>query len=239
MPSQSNQSPKTSVAKCSNAPITGVLFDLDGTLADTAPDLVHALNLALVDHQLPQVAYDDVRHSASHGSLAMVEAAQPKLTDEEKASIQQGLLTHYRQHLGHASRLFDGIETLLDELDRRHIPYGIVTNKQAQFCRPLMHVMGLTPRLMSIISGDSTAHPKPHTAPMLLAAQQIDCQVENILYLGDAERDLVAARAANMQGGIALWGYIGEKDNPDAWPYDFQLHQPSDVISLLDTQVQS
>lgn len=234
MPSTLNQDQHQPLStSLETSKITGILFDLDGTLADTAPDLVHALNLALVEHRLPKVAYEDVRHSASHGSLAMVEAAQPKLCDEDKASVQQSLLKHYRKHLGHASRLFDGIESLLDELDKRGLPYGIVTNKQAQFCRPLMDTMALTSRLTSIVSGDSTAHSKPHTAPMLLAAQQIGCKPENILYLGDAERDLVAARAANMQGGIALWGYIGEADEPDTWPFDFQFSQPLDVIKLM------
>ncbi len=217
-----------------NTQIKGVLFDLDGTLADTAPDLVYALNLALNDHEFASVPYEQVFHSASHGSLAMVHAARPELTDTLKAKIQQRLLFHYRNNLGVKSVLFQGMTELLSTLDNKGLPFGIVTNKHAQFCRPLMDAMGLTPRLKSIISGDSTAHSKPHTAPMLLAAQQLSCRPQEILYLGDAERDLLAAQAANMQGGIALWGYISQNDDITSWPSDYQFAHPLEVSQLWD-----
>ncbi|MCL1125722.1 HAD family hydrolase [Shewanella surugensis] len=201
-------------------PIKGVLFDLDGTLADTAPDLVHALNLSLKDFGYPQQSIDSMRSAASHGSLALVNAAQPDLSIDETTIIQQRLLTYYHQINGDNTEIFDGLQAVLSLLDNKGIPYGVVTNKAARFARPLLDVLDLTQRMCTIISGDSTLYAKPHTAPMWLAAQQMNCASHTILYLGDAERDLIAAKNANMIGGVALWGYINHDDLPNTWPAD-------------------
>jgi phosphoglycolate phosphatase len=208
--------------------ISGVLFDLDGTLADTAPDLVHALNLSLDDAGFSAQPLDKMRHAASHGSLFLVKTAIPDADEEQQVLIQQGLLLHYGRINGDHSRLFDNLPELLTLLDQQGIPYGVVTNKPARFARPLVEKLGLTNQLKAMISGDSTRYAKPHTAPMLLAAQQIATPPERILYLGDAERDLVAAHNANMLGGIALWGYLSATDTPDLWPSKHQfLHGAS------------
>ncbi|MCE9678423.1 HAD-IA family hydrolase [Shewanella sp. AS1] len=221
------------------APICGVLFDLDGTLVDTAPDLVHALNLALLEHGFPPKPLEAVRDAASHGSLALVSAAQPELPDTEKVKIQQSLLSHYQQINGQHSRLFEGMDTLLLALIKANIPFGVVTNKAARFARPLLDTLEvnstkLANLMPSIISGDSTRYSKPHSAPMLLAAQQLNCPPASILYLGDAERDLQAAYNSGMQGGIALWGYIAKTDKLDSWPHDYRFETPEEVIPLID-----
>ncbi|UAL41669.1 HAD-IA family hydrolase [Shewanella inventionis] len=198
--------------------VKGVLFDLDGTLADTAPDLVYALNLSLEDAGFTAQPLEKMRHAASHGSLYLVKTAIPDADEALQLKIQQGLLQHYGQINGELSRLFDGLPELLNLFDQHNIPYGIVTNKPARFARPLVDKLGLTGRVNAMISGDSTRHAKPHTAPMLLAAQQIATSPQQILYLGDAERDLVAAHNANMLGGVALWGYLSASDKPELWP---------------------
>ncbi len=198
--------------------VKGVLFDLDGTLADTAPDLIYALNLSLDDAGFSAQPLEKMRHAASHGSLFLVKTAIPDADEALQLSIQQGLLQHYGRINGQYSRLFDDLPELLALLDQQGIPYGVVTNKPARFARPLVDKLGLTPHLKAMVSGDSTRHAKPHTAPMLLAAQQIAIPPEHILYLGDAERDLVAADNANMHGGVALWGYLSAADNPHLWP---------------------
>ncbi|WP_345773699.1 HAD-IA family hydrolase [Shewanella sp. Isolate8] len=213
--------------------IKGVLFDLDGTLVDTAPDLVLALNLALNDFGLPSQLLEDIRFAASHGSLALVEAAQPHLNDEEKAAIQQALLTHYHRVNGQAAKLFDGMLPLLQHLSDQRIPYGVVTNKAARFARPLLHRLELASKMPAIISGDSTTQSKPHPAPMRLAASQLGVSCAHILYLGDAKRDLEAARNSDMLGGIAHWGYIGNNDHAHLWPHDFGFEAPSKVLELL------
>ena len=224
-------------SKAGNNPmIKAVLFDLDGTLVDTAPDLIAALNLSLAEYHYPQVPLDEVRHTASNGSLAMVNAVQPNITAAEQINIQQGLLRHYVQVNGQDSQLFDGIAALLDYLDLQSIPYGIVTNKPARFSRPLLDILGLTARMKTVISGDSTRALKPDAAPMLLAAQQIGCAPEHILYLGDAERDLVAAANTQMLGAIAMWGYIDHDAKPELWPQDYAFHSPQNVVAILTHQ---
>ncbi|QYJ95666.1 HAD family hydrolase [Shewanella spartinae] len=214
-------------------PIKGVLFDLDGTLVDTAPDLVLALNLALNDFGLPSQRLEDIRFAASHGSLALVNAAQPHLNDEEKAAVQQALLEHYHNVNGQEAKLFDGMSSLLEHLSEQRIPFGVVTNKAARFARPLLHRLDLADKMPAIISGDSTTQSKPHPAPMRLAASQIGVSCQGILYLGDAKRDLEAARNSDMLGGIAHWGYIGNNDEAHLWPHDFGFNTPVAVLELL------
>ncbi|GIU54234.1 HAD family hydrolase [Shewanella sp. KT0246] len=217
--------------------IKAVLFDLDGTLADTAPDLIHALNLSLLDRKIAPQSVESLRYSASHGSLALVKAGVPHLDETTQLEIQQSLLDYYKMVNGEKAQLFNGFDVFLDLLDSNEIPFGIVTNKQAKFTRPLIDALGLTHRAKSIISGDSTHHPKPHTAPMLLAAQQINCKPHEILYLGDAERDLVAADNAGMIGGTALWGYLSESDTPDQWPSKIEFNTVADLHELFLTKV--
>ncbi|WP_144207497.1 HAD family hydrolase [Shewanella donghaensis] len=209
--------------------IKGVLFDLDGTLADTAPDLVHALNLSLKDRGIAPKSIESLRYAASNGSLALVKAGVPELEEQQQIAIQQSLLIHYQQVNGEKASLFAGFENFLLFLEQQNIPYGIVTNKQARFTRPLLKALKIEAKLKTIISGDSTMHPKPHTAPMLLAAQQINCKPESILYVGDAQRDLIAAQNACMVGAIALWGYLSEDDNPNEWPSDFQFNNVNEL----------
>lgn len=213
--------------------ITGVLFDLDGTLVDTAPDLVNALNLALTEHGYPTKLLEQVRDAASNGSLALVNAAQPSISDEEKALIQQALLVHYARVNGDHALLFDGIAALLGYLEQHRIPFGVVTNKAARFARPLLEKLNLISLMPALISGDSTYYSKPDAAPMLLAAQQLKCTPRSVLYIGDARRDLEAAHNANMLGAVAMWGYIAEHDDPATWPQDFSFSRPEEIIALL------
>lgn len=219
--------------QASRVSIKAVLFDLDGTLADTAPDLVAALNMSLAELGYPQVSLEAMRHIASDGSMALAKAALPEASEEVHLKAQHLLLKFYTDVNGQFCRLFAGIAELLEHLNHRGIPFGIVTNKPARYTRPLIAALGLTPSMKTVISGDSTLYPKPHTAPMLLAAQQIECQCQEILYLGDAERDLIAARGSGMLGGVALWGYIRATDTPENWPSDYHFDSPLDVVKFL------
>ncbi|TVL11442.1 hypothetical protein AYI82_02545 [Shewanella algae] len=214
-------------------PFQGILFDLDGTLVDTAEDLTEALALALASHG---VSIEDkrklLRTLASHGSLAMVQAAVPQASAEEQEHLRQAMLREYDAVNGQKACLFEGIEALLDSALSRTLPLGIVTNKPARFTRPLLERMGLLRLFNAVISADTTLYRKPHPAPMLLAAQQLNCATERILYLGDAERDIVAAQAVNMPSAIALWGYLAAEDKPAEWGADWQLNHPQAVMSL-------
>ncbi|MDB2386747.1 HAD-IA family hydrolase [Shewanella sp.] len=217
--------------------LQGVLFDLDGTLADTAPDLIAALNVALEQNDFLAVSSDTLRYQASHGTLAMVQSVLPQQSDECHARVQQALLTHYARINGKYCQLFNGLSAFLARLAQHDIPFGIVTNKPARFTRPLLDTMGLTPLSQSIISGDTTCYAKPHTAPMLLAAQQLKVQPSQILYLGDAERDMQAANASGMYAGLAQWGYIGPNDTPETWPVDHVFNSVAALNLWLENQL--
>lgn len=174
-----------------------------------------------------------MRYAASHGSFALVDAAIPNAADDLRTQVQQGLLAHYQRINGDHCALFTGIAALLDWLELMQLPFGVITNKPARFTRPLLRKLNLHLRMPVIISGDSTKHPKPHTAPMLLGTQQLNCAPEHILYLGDAERDLLAAKAAGMLGGVALWGYLGVNDKPSQWPAHAHFASPTELHQAL------
>ncbi len=213
--------------------INGVLFDLDGTLADTAPDMIEALNISLAQFGFPAVNSCELRYQASHGSLALVQTALPLQDEAMHAQVQSALLENYPQVNGKHCRLFAGLDGFLNLLSEHGIPFGVVTNKPARFTRPLMIKMGFEKLMPTIISGDSTLHSKPHTAPMLLAAQQLSVSPDQILYLGDAERDMQAAKACGMYAGLAKWGYIGPSDVITEWPSDISFIDPDDLSKWL------
>ncbi|MGS0676498.1 HAD family hydrolase [Shewanella sp. 125m-1] len=213
--------------------IKGVLFDLDGTLADTAPEMIEALNMALAANGHSRVPFEAIRASASHGSVAMIKAAIPAIDDASIPSLQQSLFDNYELINGDNCDLFKGLDRLLDTLSQLSIPFGVVTNKPARFARPLLDKLGLTAKMPAVVSGDTTQHSKPHTAPMLLAAQQLRVLPEHILYLGDAERDLIAAKAANMISGLAVWGYIGPDDEPSLWPADLSFENGDSLADFF------
>ncbi|MBE8167757.1 MAG: HAD family hydrolase [Shewanella sp.] len=219
-----------------NNPIKGVLFDLDGTLADTAIDLIGSLNASLNEFGYDSCDPIIARSSASHGSLYMVQTALPNLSVVEQKHIQSGLLVHYQRLNGENGGLFEGMSELLSQLKQLNIPFGVVTNKPARFCRPLITKLGLLSDIGCIVSGDSTSFPKPHSAPMLLAAQQINCLPADILYIGDAQRDIEAAKNSGMRSVAALWGYIAHNDEPESWGADHSLKTPIDLLQLFKMQ---
>lgn len=216
--------------------IKAVLFDLDGTLADTAPDMIDALNISLSQLGYSTVTYSQLRNEASHGSLAMVRAALPNANDDIQRKVQLALLDNYEKVNGNNCDLFTGLWPFLRLLKQHNIPYGVVTNKPARFTRPLLIKLGLDKQMPAIVSGDTTLYSKPHTAPMLLAAQQIGVSCEQILYLGDAERDMIAARATNMHAGLAAWGYIAPNDDIENWPADICFANPNELIKWFSLQ---
>lgn len=207
-----------------------LLFDLDGTLIDTAPDLVAALNMALVEAGLPVISESIAKYAASHGSMALVNSAQPTLDIETKTRLQHSLLAHYLTINGDHSQPYPGIIELLNDAKKLGYKLGIVTNKPARFTRPLLDKLNMAQFFDCVISGDSTMFSKPHAAPMLLAAQQLDTKVDNIIYLGDAQRDMQAAHVCNMHAVLVLWGYIAADDDISTWPYNSQIAHPQQLV---------
>lgn len=212
-----------------------VLFDLDGTLADTARDLGHALNLQLKRHGRDPLPYDAIRPVASHGARGLLYLGfglKPEDGRFEEMRIEY--LSLYAEHLSYSTTLFSGMEALLAQLEARAIPWGVVTNKPARFTDPLLRDLGLTGRAACIISGDTCAYPKPHPASLLLAAEQLGVSPAGCLYVGDAERDIQAAVNAGMVPIVALYGYIDAHDTPETWGAAGQIRHPDELWRYID-----
>jgi N-acetyl-D-muramate 6-phosphate phosphatase len=216
------------------AGIRAVLFDLDGTLVDTAPDLGHALNLQRARHGLTPLPDDIIRPQASHGARGLLSVGFDLHPDDPTfAPMREEFLQLYSDNICLHSRPFPGILDLLDALEKRGLAWGVVTNKPARFTEPLMSILDLAERATCIVSGDTCPQPKPHPAPMLAAAELCGAAPAQCLYLGDAERDIQAARAAAMPALVAAWGYLDATDQPHTWGAHAQIHRPAETLDYL------
>ncbi len=213
-----------------------VLFDLDGTLADTAPDLAYALNQTLKCHGRPPLPYAQIRPVVSHGASALIRLGFGLTTDDDAfAPLLQQLLQCYSANIHRETRLFPGMEPLLETLERRGIAWGVVTNKPARFTNPLMACMGLAERAACIVSGDTTRHRKPHPEPILHACRQAGGQEpKGALYIGDAQRDIESGLNAGTATLVALFGYLGPDDTPEQWGADGCITHPGQILEWLD-----
>jgi len=214
--------------------IHAVLFDLDGTLADTAPDLAHALNRTLEHFGRSTLPFEEIRPVVSHGGIALIRRGfgmEPE--DEGFEERRLHLLDVYLDNICTHTRLFPGMEEVLEQLCLRNMPWGIVTNKPAWLTAPLMQALPMPCEAQVIISGDTLPQRKPHPAPLLHAAERLDTDPAHCLYVGDAERDIEAGRAAGMTTACALFGYLQEEDRPEQWQADLQIHTPRDLLPLL------
>lgn len=211
-----------------------VFFDLDGTLADTAPDLAAAANRLVVERGLPPVAYEKLRPVASHGARGLIGAAFGKSPDDpEFPALRDTFLDYYEADIAVHTRLFDGMDEVLARLEASGIRWGIVTNKIARFTVPLVAAIGLTPRASAVVSGDTTAHAKPHPAPLLHAAEVSGVAPARCLYVGDDLRDIQAGKAAGMATVTAAYGYCGDGEPPEAWGADYLIRHPAELLALF------
>lgn len=215
--------------------IQAVLFDLDGTLVDTAPDLGHALNVLRARHGLEALADHVIRPYASHGSRGLLEIGFGLLpTHAQFNAMRDEYLGIYDQVLTRQPQLFDGMPALLAQLEKADKAWGIVTNKPRRFTTPIVAQLGLDTRAACVISGDDAPQPKPSPQTLLLACEQIKIAPQHVLYIGDAARDIEAGRAAGMHTLVALFGYLGAADQPHAWGADGMVSSPLEVISWLE-----
>jgi phosphoglycolate phosphatase len=212
-----------------------ILFDLDGTLADTAPDLGRALNLQRERHGLLPLPDEVIRPYASHGSGGLLGIGfSLKPEDAAFAAMRDEYLTLYDAVFCEHPELFDGMAEVLSAIERMDIPWGVVTNKPRRFTVPLMQALGLAERAASIVSGDDCEQPKPHPDPLLLASRQAGVEPSTCWYVGDAERDIIAGRAAGMRTLVATYGYLGEDDRPESWNAQGMIATPKELLELLD-----
>lgn len=214
--------------------IKTVLFDLDGTLADTAPDLASALNHVLKSHNCATLPYETIRPYVSHGGVALTTLGFGK-DHPEFDSLYKELLARYESNIANETVLFEGMHELLLELEENNINWGVVTNKPDWLTTPLMKALNLTSRAAAIISGDTLEQRKPHPAPILHACEQAGSHASECIYIGDAERDIEAGNAAGMPSIIALFGYIDESDTPDDWGAHASINHPREILSIIES----
>lgn len=214
--------------------IETILFDLDGTLADTAPDLGAALNRLLIEKGRPIVCLESARRLASSGARGLIQAGfgiPPQHPDY--AALQVRFLDLYEMAVCVDTRLFPGMADLLDQIESRPMPWGIVTNKASRFTLPLVALLGIEKRAACVVSGDTTSRLKPAPDSLLHAAQQIGVAPHNCLYVGDDLRDIQAARAAGMPVLAATYGYLGDGEQPEKWGADALIATPMEVLNYL------
>jgi 2-phosphoglycolate phosphatase len=212
--------------------IEAVLFDLDGTLIDTAPDMGGALNNLLIEENLPPIPIETIRPYVSQGGLVLTRLGFAEHVDESEIEpLRLRFLDHYRAIVADDSILFDSFEQVLSSLEQRGIPWGIVTNKPKWLTTPLLEQMALSHRAAVVICGDTLEQRKPHPLPLIVAAETIGIDCEKCVYIGDDPRDIDAGKAANMKTLIAAYGYIEPDSNLEDWQAEGIIERPLDLLS--------
>jgi phosphoglycolate phosphatase len=212
-----------------------LLLDLDGTLVDTAPDLCAVLNTLLGRHERPPLPYALARNEVSNGALGLLRAA---FDDEDSPTALETLRLEFLEIYVNAicvnSRIFNGLESILDTVEEQGRPWGIVTNKPGALTERLLEALGLGPRVRCVISGDRLPERKPHPAPLALAAHELGVEPHHCVYVGDAPRDIDAGRAAGMSTIAAAYGYIRPHDDPQRWGADIVIRRPTDLLRACE-----
>jgi len=211
-----------------------VLFDLDGTLIDSAPDLAGAANDLRSAHGLPALPLERFRPMVGSGARGMVGVAFDLGPDDARfASLRDDFLRRYEERMTRETQVFASVLPLLDALDRLGHPWGVVTNKAGRFTDPLVRSLGLHSRAITVIAGDTTPHSKPHPAPLLEAARRAGWSPAQCMYVGDDLRDVQAGHAAGMTTVIAAWGYLGSGEPIESWGADHIIQTPEELLNLL------
>ncbi len=213
--------------------ISAVLFDLDGTLVDTAPDMVAALNTLRTEEGLEDLPYALARAQVSHGSSGLVSLAFPAASGPSFEALRARFLSLYSERLAVDTQLFAGCAQLLTTLEQQGLPWGIVTNKPGFLATPLLRALQLSNRAGCIVAGDTLPQRKPHPAPLLHAADLLGVAAPRCLYVGDAERDVQSARSAGMTVLVASYGYLDDEDDTASWQPDGHVAAPLDILSWL------
>jgi phosphoglycolate phosphatase len=211
-----------------------VLFDLDGTLIDSAPDLAGAANDLRQAQGLPPLPLATLRPMVGAGARGMVGVAfGVKPGDDDFEALRDAFLARYAQRMLSQTAVFDDMHPVLHALEQAGVRWGVVTNKAMRFTEPIVDGLGLRRRLSALVCGDTTPHSKPHPAPLLEAARQLGIAASGCVYVGDDARDMVAGRAAGMATLAAQWGYLGEGASVHDWDADAVLQEPAQLLNWL------
>lgn len=216
------------------AHLQAVLFDLDGTLIDSAPDLGFAADQMRVKRGLPSLPLESYRSMAGAGARGMIHVAFGYGTDHpEFESLRSEFFDNYQACMTQRTQAFEGVPDLLGGLQKQGRAWGIVTNKSERFTLPLVSAMPVLAGAQAVVAGDTTPHAKPHPAPLQEAARRLGLPPEACLYVGDDERDIVAGKAAGMPTVAAVYGYLGTKSDVAAWDADAVIENPLDLLNFL------
>ena len=211
-----------------------VLFDLDGTLLDTAPDLISCLNQALGMHGLATVEPESVKPFISFGAAAMItEGLKNAVNKDLQSAILETMLDLYQANIAEHTIFFDGMSETLNAIEAQGLKWGVVTNKRERFTKPLMMALNLDDRAACIVSGDTTAYSKPHPEPMLAACKQAGVVPEECVYIGDAAHDISAGKNAQMKTLAAIYGYLNPVDQPETWGADALVETPEQILDWI------
>ncbi|BBB15645.1 phosphoglycolate phosphatase-like protein [Candidatus Rickettsiella viridis] len=223
-----------SVKSHSHEKIDAVLFDLDGTLLDTASDLAATLNALLLAQQLPPLPLSAIRPMISEGAAGLLKLGfNLSEKDPKFPRLRQQFIEYYSQHSCEQTQLFAGVDTLIDHLETNHVAWGIVTNKSEALTMPLIEHFPLLKKAKCIVGGDTLSHSKPHPKPLLHACECIKSTPKHCVYIGDAKRDIDAANAAGMRSLIALYGYIPNQAELNSWHATAMINTPLELIDWL------
>jgi N-acetyl-D-muramate 6-phosphate phosphatase len=211
-----------------------ILFDLDGTLLDTAPEFAACMNRLLGEHAKAPIEVEGLRSSVSHGVRGMLAYAfQSSPDDPDYAQLHAQFLEYYKEGIGSQTVFFSGIPTLIASLQKANLPWGIVTNKPTEFTLPLVQKFSPLNQALCVISGDSLSVSKPHPAPLLMGANHLGVSPQHCLYVGDARTDVVASRAAGMPCVVANYGYIPMDEDATSWEADHYVDDPKQILRLF------
>lgn len=215
--------------------IRAILFDLDGTLIDSAPDLGAAADQMRVARGMPSLPMADYRPFAGSGARGMLRVAfgmQPE--DAEFPAMREEFFQNYERRMTQDTTVFDGVADMLDRIVAQRLQWGVVTNKSKRFTEPLSRQMPLFASAGAVVSGDTTPHAKPHPEPLLEAARRIGVDPQDCVYVGDDERDIIAGKAAGMHTVAAVYGYLGEKQSVAHWEADDVINSPHELLKRLN-----
>ncbi|TDJ35698.1 MAG: phosphoglycolate phosphatase [Gammaproteobacteria bacterium] len=214
--------------------LSAVLFDLDGTLVDTAPDMVAAANELRKLQGLGALPFERLRGQVSRGAIGLITAALDRHPDDpDFERLRMDFLALYGERNHEQSEMFPGMDEVLQNLDRWDIRWGIVTNKPEAYADPLLNQLGLDERAGTVVTGDALRHRKPHPEPIVHACRELAVKPGSCVYVGDAERDFQASRRAGARGVVALWGYIDGQDQPRDWAAEAWLETPAQLSAWI------
>ncbi len=222
-----------------NTNLSSILFDLDGTLLDTVPDLAGALNTLRSRYQLTPLEIDQVRHVTSYGSPGFIKLGfDIDIDHPQYPELKKEFYSLYENRISTETRPFNGVKTVLEKLKEQNLPWGIVTNKVEHLAKKVLKELGLLDHCTVVIGGDTTPFSKPSPEPLYAACSIINCDPQSCLFVGDSILDIEAAKRANMRSVVALYGYIPENEDPASWSANYSIARPEELLEIIKSVAQ-